>query len=114
MHQTETEIRLVTELVEIDPHQASPSQHQHRGRKRRISEQRERQPCTDAPENQDIEGEGEQGIKDPQGEAEALSRERTRVVRDALIGIINIRRLFVVGVEDVIRTVAHVVADQTS
>ena len=45
---------------------------------------------------------------------EALGRERAGVIGDALVWIINIRRLFIVGIEDVIGAVAHVVPDQAA
>ena len=114
MNQSVAEISLVAQLIKVDLHQLAPGDHQHCGRKTCVAEERQRQGCTDAPENQNVEGKGQQGIEHTKGELEALGRERAGVISDALVWIINIRRLFIVRIEDVVGAVAHVVPNQAA
>ena len=112
MHQAVAEVGLVAELVELKPHQLAPRQDQQRCGHSGVTKQAEREHLADAPQNQDVQREGEQGIEDADREAQALGGEGTGVLGDPLVRVVNVGGELVVGIENVISPVAHVIANQ--
>ena len=113
MHKAVAEVRLQAQLVVVEAHQLAAGEHDQRGAGHRIEQQPECQLGADGPQHHDEAQEGEQCRNDLNADAEAGGGEAGRVLRDPLVGVVDLLRGFVVWIENVIGAVREITAEQS-
>ncbi len=105
-------IRFKTQLEIVQPHQLAAS-HNHQDRHPGcIGQKGKGEPLTHRIKDEDIEGKGEDRIKNIQRKTKGLCREITHILGNTLIGVINIGGRFIIGIEHVIGPIPQVIVHQ--
>ena len=113
MHQPITKISLIPQLIRIDGSQSAARKNHHTRDDRRVEEESSGQLATDRPQNRDVQGEHQDGVKDVEGELESLLRKILSVISHPLIWVINITTGTLIGVQNIIGTIFEVIRNKT-
>jgi len=113
VHQPITKISLIPQLIRIDGSQSAARKNHHTRDDRRVEEESSGQLATDRPQNRDVQGEHQDGVKDVEGELESLLRKILSVISHPLIWVINITTGTLIGVQNIIGTIFEVIRNKT-